>query len=105
MSLFSLGASLVGGLFGGDDDGGGSSRPQYQFNPYSGNTQVEMPSIYDDLLSNVSTQLQGDNLGMSDEEIEIEKKRLIKALNVVGEKGWELVQSDDKVGFLFKKVK
>ena len=69
MSLFSLGASLVGGLFGGDDGGGGSSRPQYQFNPYSGNTQVEMPSIYDDLLSNVSTQLQGDNLGMSDEEM------------------------------------
>jgi len=67
--LGSVGSSLIGGLFG-DDGGGGSSQPQYQFNPYEGNTQVEMPSIYDDLLSNVSTQLQGDNLGMSDEEMD-----------------------------------
>ena len=53
----------------------------------------------------VNLQDRGFVLLTDDEEIEIEKKRLIKALNVIGEKGWELVQSDDKVGFLFKKVK
>jgi len=53
----------------------------------------------------VNLQDRGFVLLTDDEEIEIDEERLIKALNVVGEKGWELVQSDDKVGFLFKKVK
>jgi len=52
----------------------------------------------------VNLQDRGFVLLTNDKEISIDEKELIKALNVVGEKGWELVQSDDKVGFLFKKV-
>ena len=69
MGLLSIGASLVGGLLGGGGDSGGSSQPRYNYNAFSGNTQVEMPGIYDDLLSNVTNQLSGEGLGMSDEEM------------------------------------
>ena len=97
MSLFSLGTSLVGGLFGGDG-GGGSSQPKYQFNPYEGNTQVEMPSIYDDLLSNVSTQLQGDNLGMSDEEMDTYMNQINTNLTEQRDEGisQQLAQMNDR---------
>lgn len=69
-TIAKIGLPILGNaLFGGDDGGGGSSQPQYQYNPYQGNTQVQMPDIYDQLLGNVESQLNGDNLGMSDEEM------------------------------------
>ena len=38
-----------------------------------------------------------------DDEKQIDEDLLIKAMNRLGEEGWELVISDEKVGFIFKK--
>jgi len=35
----------------------------------------------------------------------LNKKNFIEVLNYLGEKGWEMIEVDNQIGFLFKKVK
>ena len=38
-----------------------------------------------------------------DEEENLDKTKLISAMNYLGEKGWEFVQSDKHIGLIFKR--
>ena len=88
MSLFSIGASVLGSVLGGgSSSSGGSARTQYQYTPFEGDMDIEAPGFYDDLVSNLQTQLSGEGLGMSQEEMDAYTGQMTQTLNEQRDEG------------------
>jgi len=60
---------------------------------YNGQTNIEAGSLYDQMQSNAMNQLQGNNLGMSEEEISAYTDRLSDTLNEQRDEGVESVMN------------
>lgn len=88
-TIAKIGGSILGSkLLGGDDSGGGgSTRTQYQYTPFEGDTDIEAPDFYDDLVSNLETQLSGENLGMSQEEMDAYTGQMTDVMNEQRDEG------------------
>jgi len=95
MSLLSIGAGILGSklLGGGSSSSGGSTRTRYEYTPFEGNVNIEAPGFYDDLVSNLETQLSGEGLGMSQEEIDAYTGQMTQTLNEQRDEGVESVMN------------